>query len=146
MYYYLVAALKRRLVLELKDSFSKHPIYEKIVPNIQNRYAFDERPQFGIVVKGSSANKVSLAADNHLGTIDSHVMLAYVGEAAYPIEWVREDLAAVRANNDVMPIRAGIYYIEILTVPTTAAGIGTFVVDPLIEVTDEAVLVFQSGI
>lgn len=146
MYYYLTQALKRRLILELKDSFSKHPIYEKIVPFIQNKYSFDERPQFGIVVKGSSANKVSLAADNFLGTIESHVMLAFVGEAAYPLEWVREDLAAVRANNDKMPIPAGIYYLEVLTVPTTPQDQGMFAIDPLVEVSDEAVLVFQTGI
>jgi hypothetical protein len=146
MYFYLAQALKRRLILELKDSFSKHPIYEKIVPFIQNKYAFTERPQFGIVVKGSSANKVSLAADNFLGTIESHVMLAFVGEAAYPIEWIREDLAAVQANNDKMPIPSGIYYLEVLSVPTTAQGQGMFAIDPLIEVTDEAVLVFATGI
>lgn len=156
MYYYLVQALKRRLVLELQDSFAKHPIYEKIVPFIQNKYAFDERPQFGIVVKGSSANKVSLSADNFIGTIDSHVMLAFVGEAAYPIEWVREDLAAVKANNDTMPIPAGIYYMEILSVPTPTGDpngppgnfseIGQFIIDPLITQSDEAVLRFESGI
>ena len=81
MYYYLISSLKRRLILELQDSFAQHPIYSKIVPWIQNKYTFDERPQFGIVVKGSSANKVALSGDNFMGTVESHVMLAYIGEA-----------------------------------------------------------------
>jgi hypothetical protein len=89
MYYYLIGALKRRLILELQDSFSRHAIYQKITPFIQNKFAFSERPQFGIVVKGSSANKVQLSADNFIGTVQSHVMLAYVDQPAHPIEWHR---------------------------------------------------------
>lgn len=146
MYYYLVSSLKRRLVLELQDSFAQHPIYSKIVGSIQNKYTFDERPQFGIVIKGSSANKVALSADNFIGTIVSHVMLTYVGEPAYPLEWVREDQAAVKANNGIFPTRAGIYYIEILSVPENANDSGTYAVDPLLEATDEALLQFRSGI
>ena len=146
MYFYLISSLKRRLIHELKDSFSRHPLYDKIVPFIQNKYAFDERPQFGIVVKGSSANKVALSGDNFMGTVESHVMLAYLGQPVFPLEWVREDSRAIKANQDVFPTAPGIYYIEILTVPTSPQGYGTFVVDPLLTVTDEAVLRFQSGI
>lgn len=146
MYYYIVQALKRRIVLELQDSFGNHPIYDKVVPHIQNKYAFDERPQFGIIVKGSSANKVSLSADNFKGTVHSFVMLAYVGPPAFPLEWVREDLSAIRANGETMPTAPGIYYIEILTVPTTAQDQGSYVIDPLREVINEPVLHFITGI
>ena len=89
MYYYLISSLKRRLILELQDSFAQHPVYRKITPNIQNRFAFKERPQHGIVVKGSSANKLQLSADNFVGTIQSHVMLAYVNQPTFPLEWIR---------------------------------------------------------
>lgn len=146
MYYYLISSLKRRLVLELQDSFAAHPIYSKITPYIQNKYVFEERPQYGIVVKGSNANKVALSGDNFVGTIESHVMLGYVGEPVYPIEWVREDMAAVAELSGVFPTRAGIYYLEILTVPENASDTGTFAVDPLLETTDEALLRFRSGI
>ena len=146
MYYYLVGSLKRRLVLELQDSFSQHPIYEKIVPFIQNRYAFDERPQFGIVVKGSSANKVALSGDNFMGTIESHVMLGYVGEPMYPLEWIREDQGAIQQNGGHFPTKAGIYYLEILEVPTNASDYGQYAVDPLLETVDEALLQFVSGV
>jgi hypothetical protein len=146
VYYYLIASLKRRLIHELKDSFSRHPLYSKITPFIQNKYAFDERPQFGIVVKGSSANKVALSGDNFLGTVESHVMLAYLGQPVFPLEWIREDARAIKANNDVFPTLPGIYYIEILTAPTNPQEHGTFVVDPLLTATDEDVLRFQTGI
>ena len=146
MYYYLTQALKRRLVLELQDSFSKHPIYAKIVPNIQNKYTFAERPQFGIVVKGSSANKIALSADNTIGTVMSHVMLAYVGPPVFPLEWVREDLACLRKNHGKMPTPPGIYYMEILEAPTNPQEAGLYALDPLLTVTDEAVLRFESGI
>jgi len=89
---------------------------------------------------------VSLAADNFIGPVLSHVMLGYVGAPAYPIEWVREDLTTVRNNNDVMPTPPGIYYLEVLSVPTTAQGMGQYVIDPLLTVTDEVVLQLQTGI
>lgn len=146
MYYHLLSALKRRLINELQDSFAQHPLYNKLVPNIQNKYSFNERPQFGIVIKGGSANKVALSADNFLGTVESHVMLAYYGQPSYPIEWVREDQQAIAANEGVFPIQPGVYYIEILSVPTNASELGTYIIDPLLTVTAEPVIQFQSGI
>ena len=145
MYYYLTGSLKRRLILELQDSFARHPVYDKIVPFIQNKYAFTERPRFGIVVKGSGANKVQLSADNFMGVVQSHVMLAYVNQPTYPIEWVREDLARIEANKNVFPTLPGVYYVEILTVPTNVSEEGTFAVDPLLTVTDEPLLRFTYG-
>ena len=146
MYYYLTGALKRRVILELRNSFSRHPIYSKLTPWIQNKYAFDERPQFGIVVKGASASKVALSGDNYIGTISSHVMLTNVGEMVHPIEWIREDLKAVQANDGIFPLAPGIYYIEILQAPENPQQPGQYIVDPLLTVTDEAVLYFESGI
>jgi hypothetical protein len=146
MYYYLVQSLKRRLILELQDSFAKHPIYEKIVPFIQNKFSFEERPQYGIVIKGSSANKVMFSAQNRMGTVMSHVMLAYVGAPAYPLEWIKEDPTCINANLGMMPTPPGVYYIEILSVPDTAQEMGTFVIDPLLTVNDEPVLKFVSGV
>lgn len=145
MYYYLLSSLKRRVILELQDSFSRHPIYNKLAPYIQNRYAFDERPQFGIIVKGSSASKVALSGDNFLGVVQSHVMLAYVAEPKHPLEWVREDLQAIRDNGNVFPSMPGVYYIEILTAPTTTEP-GAFVIDPLLTVVDEPAMLIRTGV
>jgi hypothetical protein len=144
VYYHLTSPLRRRVILELQDSFSRHPVYDKIVPYIQNRYSRNERPQMGIVVKGASGNKVQLAGDNFIGNVISHVMLAYVGQPAYPIEWVREDLDYVRQRG--MTTLPGVYYVEILQAPKGANSDGYFAVDPLLTVTDEAVFHFQSGL
>ena len=146
MYYYLVGALKRRLILELRESFARHPLYSKLTPFIQNKYAFDERPQFGIVIKSASASKVALSGDNYIGTIASHVMLTNVGPPAHPIEWVREDLATVKANQGSFPTPPGIYYLEILQAPEVTQDFGKFIIDPLLTVTDEALMHFQTGL
>lgn len=146
MYYCLTQAVKRRLIHELKDSFAAHPIYDKIVPWIQNRYSFDERPQMGIVVKGASANKVGLSSDNYLGRVQSHVMLAYVGAPVYPIEWVREDIPRIAANGGQMPTPPGVYYVEITKVPQHNQDLGEYFIDPLLTVSNEPVLRFADGV
>jgi len=146
MYAYLLSPLKRRLLLELQESFTRHPVYHKIVPFIQNRFAFDERPQYGIVMKGGSVTPVQLAADHHLGTVVSHVMLAYFGQPVFPLEWVREDTGAIRANRNVMPTLPGVYYLEVLQAPTDPQRPGQFIIDPLLTVTDEFLLQFETGL
>lgn len=145
MYFNLVGPLRRRLILELQDSFSDHPIYRKIVPTIQNKFSFEQRPQFGIVVKGSGGNKVQLSGDNYMGQVRSRVMLAYVGKPEFPIEWVREDQRVV-ATTGGMPTAPGIYFIEILKAPTHAEDVGEFTVSPLLTVTNEPLLLFRSGL
>lgn len=121
-------------------------MYDKIVPWIQNKFAFTERPQYGIIVKNASGSKVSLSADNFVGTVESYVMLAYIKHPVYPLEWVREDLNCVRLNDNKMPTPPGVYYMEILKVPQNAQDFGLYILDPLLTQTDEAVLHFLSGI
>ncbi len=146
MYYNLAGALKNRLVLELKDSFSRHPVYQKIVPMIQNKQSFEERPQFGIIVQGSSTNKVQLDPSNFIGTVQSYVMLAQVdGGLEFPLEWVKEDLDSIRLNGGRPPTLPGVYYLEILQAPTNPNEEGFFILDPLLTVTDEQVLYFTTG-
>lgn len=98
------------------------------------------------MVKGSSANKIALSADNFVGSVMSHVMLAYVGAPAYPLEWVKEDLGCVKANGDRMPVPPGVYYLEVLEAPTTSQEEGQYILDPLLTVNDEPVLRFMTGI
>jgi hypothetical protein len=78
--------------------------------------------------------------------VDSHVGLCFYGPPCYPIEWVREDLAAVASNHGTFPTRAGVYFLEILTVPKNASDYGTYIIDPLLDATQEPVLRFVSGI
>ena len=116
------------------------------MPFIQNKFAFDERPQFGIVVKGSSANKIQLSSENFIGVVSSKVMLANVEQPSYLLEWVKEDMAVLRDTSDVMPIQSGVYVLECLTSPTDPGECGTFSIKPYLTVTDEPLLFVSSGV
>jgi hypothetical protein len=90
MYNFLVNATKNRIILELEDFYSRHPVFKNL--KITNRFPFIERVQEGVIVKNSSANKVPLSADNFQGNVFSYTTLA--NHSNFPgtsIEWVRED-------------------------------------------------------
>jgi len=115
MYYYLMTALKRKVLRELKDCFTHYfPQHQDIVPNINHKYTFDHRPQKGIVVTNASANPNRLSADNFQGTITSYVMLAGLeNQDGLAIEWVKEDTLLLRETQGMFPSLPGVYYIEI---------------------------------
>lgn len=132
MFYRLTEALKRQFILDLRRYWSQHPAYPDLIDNIQGKYSFKERPQYGIVVKTGSASKVQLSADNFIGHVESYVLLADVPD--YPglsLEWVKEDSIAIQNNNGVFPSPAGAYFIEI-------TGEGEFYIDPYLDVHGES--------
>jgi hypothetical protein len=140
MYYYLTEVVKRRLIYELRHYYAAHPLYKKITNGIVEKYNWNERPQYGIVVMDASASKMWLSGDHFLGNIESYVMLARVNNLpGQALEWVREDTQAIHQNNNVFPSQAGIYYIDITTVDHNLRT-GQFFVDPLISVKNEKVL------
>jgi hypothetical protein len=143
VYYYLTSSLKRRVIMELQDSFKDHPIYSKIVPFIQDKYAFPERPQFGIIVKIGSVSKVQLAGDNYIGTIESHLLLAAKKNGVHPIEWVREDSNAW--HKSAQPSLPGSYRIRVTRAPEDHGSYGQFELHPKLFVSDELLLEFVSG-
>jgi hypothetical protein len=144
MYFYLTEQIQRKFIWELRRYWQYHPKYQDIVEHIQGKYSFRERPQYGIILKNSSGNLVTLAADNFVGHVQSYVQLAHVEN--YPgtsIEWVRENAKAIQENEGYFPAMPGIYYIELCDEhgkPSTEK----FFVDPLLDVTDETVL-YVSG-
>ena len=142
MFANLTEAVKRRILQELRSFWSLDPNYrDTLVPNIQGRYSFRERPQQAIIVKGASANPQILSADHYQGVVVSYCNLARVlGKNGTSIEWVREDSLAIQRNNGVFPSLPGVYYIEIrreLYGEPTPSEQYVFYVDPLIEVLDE---------
>jgi len=131
VYYRLTEAIKRRFILELRRYWSFHPKYPDLPDNIQGKYSFQERPQYGIVLKTSGGNRVDLSADNFVGTVNSYVYLTMVkGYSGFAIEWVREDAVAIQNNNGYFPSPPGVYYIEL-------TEDNEFYVDPLLDVTNE---------
>ena len=120
--------------------WSYDPVYRTdLVPNIQGKYSFQERPCMAIIVKNSSANHFQLSADNFQGTVISYCHLAKVADKpGLSIEWVREDGRAIADNHGRFPSPRGIYYIEVKQETVTDQDQPVFYVDPLLEVIDEA--------
>lgn len=143
MYNFLTEAVKRRFILELRRYWAYHPKYREIVDHIQGKYSFRERPQYGIVLKTSSANHVQLSADNFQGTVMSYLHLAkFENKPGLSVEWVREDGVAIQKNNGEFPSAPGFYFIEVRKVedpspPYNVEPVYEFYVDPLLEVYNE---------
>lgn len=142
MFNALTETIKKRMILELRRFWQYDPNYGDIVKHIQGKYSFRERPQQGIVIKGSSATPVQLSADNFQGWVHSYVYLQKVQNfPGLSIEWVREDGRAVQVNNGVFPSPRGVYYIAVEQEEVVIGGQPqerlVFYVDPLYEVIDE---------
>lgn len=138
---------KKRLIEELRQILYAHPRYREDSQNVQNKFAFKQRPQRGIIVNNASADRVRLSADNYVGRLSSFVMQAMVGNhAGTSIEWVTENKSLLEQYSparDVFPSPPGVYLIEILTCPDDARGVpGTFSVEPVLTVSDELLLIF----
>jgi len=143
VYNFLTENVKKRIIFELRKFWSYDPVYrDDLVPHIQQRYSFRERPCMAIIVKGGSANHFMLSASNFQGTVVSHCHLTKVGDKpGLAIEWVREDTRAIIENRGTFPSPPGIYYIEIRQETVEVAGVvadyKVFYVDPLLDVLDE---------
>lgn len=91
MFHHLTLAVRDRMIKELQEYWQDHPRYTTLAKNIQGKYAFDERPQFGMIVKTGGASNVVLSPDNFIATVKGSVVLAsVVGKKSVSIEWVRE--------------------------------------------------------
>lgn len=134
MYYKMTEGLKRLIVDELRAFWSTHPKYrDDLVQNIQGKFSFEERPQYGIVIKTSGGNRVDLSADNYVGMIESYVYLTrVVDKPGLSIEWVREDATAIQNNGGRFPSPPGVYFIDVF-------DDDKFYVDPLLDVYHEQV-------
>lgn len=115
MFFALTGAVKNRMIQEIRRYFSYHPKYPDLPDHIQGKYSYKERPQQGIIVKTSGANRVDLSSDNYIGIVRSHCYLAKVkGFNGLAIEWVREDAIAIQNNSGRFPATPGVYYIELV--------------------------------
>jgi hypothetical protein len=110
MYHHLSIAVRDRVIRELRGFWSDHPRYPNFAQNIQGKYAFDERPQFGMIVKTGGASNVILDSNNFIGTVEGYVSLAQFPNKPYlgSVEWVRED--PMVSPSEMTP---GIYHLTI---------------------------------
>ena len=95
MYQNLLFAVKKRILDEVIDGFNRHPAYSNKV-KIYHKFPYEERIQYGVLLRNTSASQIRMSADNYMADVISHVRLAR--DANYPgysIEWVRENSLAV---------------------------------------------------
>lgn len=146
MQVWLTNATKKRLIEELRKALYEHPRYRADSQNVQNKFAFRERPQRGVIVNGTSADRVRLSADNYVGRISSFVMQAQVQNfPGTSVEWVMENkslLEEYSPDRTVFPSPPGVYIIEVSKVPDEARSVpGEFFIDPLLTVSNELLIV-----
>lgn len=104
MFNNLLFGVKRRILDEIRDAYNKHPAYSEKV-DIYNKFPYEQRLQYGVVLRNASGSQTRMSADNYLGDYISHVRLAR--DSNYPglsIEWVRENsnyITKYAMNEDV---------------------------------------------
>ena len=147
---WLTNATKRRIILEIKRILAEHPRYMSDSENVQNKFAFDERPQRGVIVNGTSADRVRLAADNYMGRLSSFIMLTPEKDSPNTtVEWVRENynvLENFSPNRDSFPSPPGVYKFQVQRLPDEARNIpGLITVDPILTVLGEYIITFNNA-
>lgn len=145
---WLTNATKRRLIGEIRSILYEHPKYRSDSQNVVNKFSFKERPQRGVVVSGTSADRVSLSANDYIGRLTSFVMLTpYQNFPGTTIEWVRENFASlekISKRRDVFPSHPGAYLVEIRQLPNIVDRTpGKFTVKPHLTVNGENLLLFS---
>ena len=90
MYYYLSKEVKRKLIFELKEIFKKYPGLDKV--KVSDKFPYDERPQYGVIVKNTTHSTLPISSDNFIATMKSYTFLASLkGKKGLLIDWVREN-------------------------------------------------------
>ena len=144
---WLTNATKKRVIREIRKILYDHPRYRQDSENVQNKYGFDERPQRGVIVNSTSADRVRLSADNYVGRQSSFVMQAPVENfPGTTLEWVTENqlfLEKFSKRRDVFPSPPGVYVLEVQSLPDEARGVpGFFTLDPDLTEMDEPLITF----
>jgi hypothetical protein len=146
---WLTNALKKRVIKELRKILYDHPRYRADSNNVQNKYAFEERPQRGIIVNDASADRVRLSADNYMGRITSFVMQTPVeNKPGTTLEWVRENtfyLEQFSLKRDIFPSPPGVYILEVTKLPNIGRQIpGEFTLEPILTQKNEPLIQFTA--
>jgi len=134
MFYRITNAVKKLIIQELQELFKDHPVFGNGNLVITNKYQFEERPKYALVIKTANADSIKLGLDNYKGIIQSYTTLANLKNTpGRMIEWVREDIENVK--NLVKP---GFYVIEMIED-------NQFTVEPYLTVADEVLQIETDG-
>jgi hypothetical protein len=100
MYQNMMFGVKRRILNEIEGAFLNHPQFTEKV-TVVNKFPQNERVQYGVVLRNTSASQVRMSADNYMADIYSHVRL--IKQKDHPgtsIEWVKEDEPAITVREE----------------------------------------------
>jgi hypothetical protein len=145
---WLTNATKKRLIGELRSILYEHPRYRSDSNNVVNKFSFKERPQRGVIISGTSGDRVGLSANDYIGRLTSFVMLTpYQDFPGTTLEWVRENfplLEQYSKRREIFPSPPGAYLVEIQSLPNLTNNTpGKFVVKPYITVNGEPLLILS---
>ena len=92
---HLLTVVKTRVMDIFEESLQRHPVYADT--QVYHKFhALKERQQYGVILRGASATRTKMSADDFLGDLSSHCTLARVGSApGTSVEWAWEDQAHV---------------------------------------------------
>jgi hypothetical protein len=146
----LTSATKKRIIWELKRILYEHPRYRSDSENVKNKFSFEERPQRGVIVNGTSADRVRLSANNYVARLKSFlVQLPVKNHFGTSLEWVKENqlyLEKVSPTRSIFPSPPGVYLLKITSLPDEPRNIpGTFILEPNLTVTDEPIIQFSTS-
>ena len=99
MYYFLTEALKWKFIGELRNYWAKIPRYEGLVDCILGKYSFDVRPQYCMVVKTGSAEKIQFSPDNFQANVSSYVGAANIIDMIVITNSYYTDMINWKSNN-----------------------------------------------
>jgi hypothetical protein len=147
---WLTNASKKRIIELLRGFMLEHPRYREDAKNVQNKYAFTERPGRGIIVDGVSADRVKLAADNYMGRLRSFGMLvSYNSKPNTTVEWVRENnnvLSQTDPTRRTFPVPEGVFLFKVTSLPDDANNVpGHVTVESIFDIFDEDLITFTDG-
>ena len=116
MFHNLTLQVRNLIIEELKAHWADHPRYPELSHFIQGKYSFEQRPQFGMVVKTSGMSNVPLNAQNYIGQILGYCLVAQTvnSNKTSSIEWVKEHPYPSRIAE------AGIYILDIAETETNS--------------------------
>ncbi len=144
MYYKLLSSVKERLIREIKRHLLDHPKFVKMVPFVQGKWAFEDRPQMAVVVSNNSASPLKLSSDNFLGTVLSYSMLSKMPDKpGTSVEWIKDDLYAIDRNGGHFPTNPGVYILDISGSHIEKQG--TFTITPWYYENREPLIKFVTG-
>jgi len=91
----LLVGMKGRIMSETELAFENHHAFSEKV-KVYNKFPYQERIQYGVVLRNASASQIRLSPDNFISDLFSLTRLARTGNfPGNSIEWVRENADSI---------------------------------------------------